>query len=531
MFFGMWRCTISSSVKLYLGLFAAGLLLVGLAGVLQRAPGYMDADYYYATAQGLAEGQGFWQNFLWNYLDQPAALPQPSHTYWMPLVSLLAAAGLKLGGGWWTARLPLWLAVAAVPPLAAWMAGRLGGLSGQKLLAGAFALVPGFYLAYLPTTDAFGLTMLLGALAAVVGCGEGRFRARLLVYGLLAGLLHLTRADGILWLGGGLLLAAWRGKLWKGGFRETALLAGLCIGGYLLPMSGWLGRNWFEWGGLFPPGNSRTLWLTQYEDTFVYPAGMITAERWLAQGWGAHLAAIWRALTTNLQTLLAVQGQVALLPFAVVGLWSRRREPLVRFSLFMALLTLGLMTVVFPYAGTNGSYFHSGAAFQVLIWAAAALGIQPVAQGYARLRKLETEKRIERFAGGMLIGVLALMSVGLYFSRLAGDAELGNGWNDSAATYTLIETELVRLGAQPGDRVMVNNPPGYYLAGGRASVVIPYGDEQMLRAAARQYQVKYLVLEAANAGHLTELYAEPADRAGLDYLATIGTALIYEFKD
>ncbi len=507
----------------------AGLLLVALAGLLQRAPGYMDAEYYYATAQGLAEGKGFWQPFAWNYLDQPEGLPQPSHTYWMPLVSLLAAGGLKLGGGWWTARLPLWLVAACVPLLAAWMAGKLGGTDKERLLAGVFALLPGFYLAYLPTTDAFGLYMIFGALAAIIGCGEGRARSRLLAYGLLAGLLHLTRADGIVWLGGGLLLAAWRGRLLKGGWRETALLALLCVAGYLLPMGAWYARNLQEWGSLFPPGNSRTLWLTQYEDTFLYPAGLLTAERWLAQGWVAHFGAIWRALTTNLQTLLAVQGQVVLLPFAVLGLWRERRNPLVRFSLLMLALTFVMMTVVFPFAGTNGSYFHSGAAFQVLIWAAAAVGIYPAAVWYAQRRKLDTEKRIERFAIVLVIAVLVLMSAGLYLNRVAGDG--AQQVAESAENYAAIEAELVRLGAQPGDRVMVNNPPGYFLASGRGGVVVPYGDEQMARAAAKEYQVRYLVLGLSNPGQLVDLFTQPGDRQGLHYLTTIGITRIYEFTD
>ena len=491
----------------------------------------MDAEYYYATAQGLAEGKGFWQPFAWNYLDQPESLPQPSHTYWMPLVSLLAAGGLKLGGGWWTARLPLWLAAACVPQLAAWMAGMLGGMDKEKLLAGVFALLPGFYLAYLPTTDAFGLYMILGSLAAIVGCGEGRARSRLLAYGLLAGLLHLTRADGILWLGGGFLLAAWRGRLLKGGWRETALLALLCGTGYLLPMGAWYARNIQEWGSLFPPGNSRTLWLTQYEDTFLFPADLLTAERWLAQGWAAHLQAIWRALTTNLQTLLAVQGQVVLLPFAVLGLWQRRRNPLVRYGLLMLMLTFVIMTVVFPFAGTNGSYFHSGAAIQVLLWAGAAVGIHPAAVWYAQRRKLDTEKRIERFAIALAIAVLVLMSAGLYLNRVAGDGVIQAGWNDSVANYTAIDAELARQGAQAGDRVMVNNPPGYFLASGRSCVVIPYGNAEMARAAAQEYQVKYLIVEAANSGHLEALFEQPADRPGFHYLTSIGTAQLYEFKE
>ena len=78
---------------------------------------------------------------------------------------------------------------------------------------------------------------------------------------------------------------------------------------------------------------------------------------------------------------------------------------------------------------------------------------------------------------------------------------------------------------------MVNNPPGYFLASGRTGVVIPYGNEEMVRAAAQEYRAKYLILEVANSGHLDVLYVQPADQAGFHYLTTIGTAHLYEFTD
>ena len=72
-------------------LFLLGALIYSLVSVFQTTPGYMDAEYYAATALQLAGGKGFQEPFIWNYLNQPAGIPAPSHLYWMPLASILAA--------------------------------------------------------------------------------------------------------------------------------------------------------------------------------------------------------------------------------------------------------------------------------------------------------------------------------------------------------------------------------------------------------------------------------------------------------
>ncbi|HTP01410.1 MAG TPA: hypothetical protein VMJ64_08560, partial [Anaerolineales bacterium] len=80
----------------YAPLALLGFLLAFGIAQFQRFPGYLDSDYYFGGGIQLATGNGFTEPYLWNYLDNPTALPHPSHSYWMPLSSVIAAAGLWL---------------------------------------------------------------------------------------------------------------------------------------------------------------------------------------------------------------------------------------------------------------------------------------------------------------------------------------------------------------------------------------------------------------------------------------------------
>ena len=80
----------------YLVLFVIGLAVPFAVSRYQSLPGYMDADYYFAGGIQLATGKGFTEPYIWNYLSDPQTLPTPSHTYWMPLASIVSAIG-KIG--------------------------------------------------------------------------------------------------------------------------------------------------------------------------------------------------------------------------------------------------------------------------------------------------------------------------------------------------------------------------------------------------------------------------------------------------
>jgi len=96
------------------------LLARVVVAAFQVQPGYMDAYYTTVGAQRLAEGYGFTEPYVWNYLDNPATLPHPSHLYWMPLTSLVAAPFLAIfGPGFRAAQAPLVFVASLVPVVAA----------------------------------------------------------------------------------------------------------------------------------------------------------------------------------------------------------------------------------------------------------------------------------------------------------------------------------------------------------------------------------------------------------------------------
>lgn len=532
-------------------MFFAGLLVALAAAALESSPGYMDADYYFAGGLRVLRGEGSTEPYLWNYLNSPIALPVRSFAYWMPLSAYLAAAGMSLAGSesFWAARISSIFLAALAPLLTATLAYRMTGQERHARLAGIFALFPGFYLAYMTTTDSFPVSMVFGSLFLLIVGGsrtESRLQVRSFGLGILCGLMHMLRADGLMWLIGGAAAAMyWSGpfprlsplgtlpgaaRALPAGLRRFLCLAGAVLAGYFLISLPWYARNLQEWSALFPPGGSRAMWITEYEQTMIYPASLLSPQHWLAADWKMHFNAWGKALVNNLQTAVAVQGGVALAPFIVLGAWKLRDRVEVRAGGLMWLLTAGVMTIVFPFAGINGSFYHSGAAVQPLLWAIAPVGVEAGVTWYARKRRLPTPYPMMKFVSILLVAVSILLSGGIYFQRVIGLDPDQRSWNTSLAHYQVVEIALTANGAQPDEAVMVNNPPGYWLASRRPAIVIPYGDEQMLLSAAQQYQARYLVLETMNPGQLSDLYHGRIDPPELEFLAEIDTTRLYRIR-
>jgi hypothetical protein len=518
-----------------LGLAGLGISLA--AAAFQAVPGYMDAEYYFAGGQRLAQGYGFSEPYLWNYLDDPPGLPHPSHAYWMPLASLLAAGGMTLAGStsFAAGRLGFLAAAALLPPLTMALAWRLSQQRQAARLAGLLALFPGLYLPFVTTSDTFVLVMLLGAawlLAALRLEDPGVRRPAWLALGLgvAAGLMHLARADGLLWLGISLLAAAWlpggeprrKGEAW---LRAAAVLVG-----YGVVMGPWLGRNLAVFGSALAPGGGRALWLTTYDELFAYPAGQLTAQRWLASGPGAILHARLAALSLNLQTALAVQGQIFLAPLVAIGLWRLRRRPAVRLELLAWLAVLLAMTLAFPFAGGRGGFFHSGAALQPLFWAAAPLGLEAAVSWAGARRRWNLGQAQAVFQAGAVL--LALMlSLVVFQQRVIGADYRQPAWGSGAAQFASLEQALQGYGAGQDEVVMTINPPGYSLASGRRAIAIPDGGEQALLAAARRYAGRYLLLGVDHPDGLEAMYTAPGDRPGWRYLGSAGQYRIYRREE
>ncbi len=511
-------------------LFFAGLLLFGLVFALEPAPGYMDADYYALDGLRIANGE-LAEPFLWHYLDDPAGLPHPAFSYWMPLPAWIAALGAKLTPfeGDAVARLPFALLSALLPPLTAALAYALTRRRFDALLAGVLALLPAFYLPFLPTSDSFAPLMLLGGLLFLLLASPSphpltpssshlpisssphlptssshhllTFSPSPLLLGILTALLYLTRAEGLLWLLP-VVFALWRLRLPRRAW-------GLFVGGFLLLALPWILRNIVVFGTPGSPVGLKPLWLTSYDELYAYPAFLLTPAHLLASGWRSILQARLWALGQNLQTALAVQGEIFLFPLVLTGIWRLRRSLAVQTGVLAWGLLFLVMTLPFPFAGARGGFFHAGAALQPLWWALAPEGLRAFVGWGARRRGWQSPQAGRVFALG-LSGLALALSAFLLWSRVIGADGLPADWGESTAHYRRLEARLRARGALSEARILVNNPPGYYLASGRPALAIPYGDEDTLLAVARRYDVRYLVLEPNyHGGPLDSLYRTP----------------------
>jgi hypothetical protein len=530
--------------KVYLGLFLAAVMVGCAAAWLEKAPGYMDAEYYYGGALRLAQGQGFTEPYLWNYLDDPAGIPHPSNTYWMPLASVMAAAGMLVTGqlNFSGARLFFVLLAGLIAPLTAHFAFRFSKKVAFAVLAGVLAIFPGYYLAFIVDTETFTLYFVLGSLFLLVAFADwhwlsGKYAfARPLLLGLIAGGMHLSRADGILWLAAALGLVGWESfsrlkKQVEIPFHRRYLLAGgtlLCLlAGYVLVMGSWYARNISLYGGLFSPGGAKTLWLANYNQTFSYPAGQLTWQSWAGLSLSSHLKIWWDALVWNLKNALAVQGGVFLFLLILPGLWALRRQKMVRFAVLMWLFTLAIMTFVFPFAGSQGGFLHSGSAIQPVLWAMVPFGLDGFIKIGVRLRHWNAQKSWPVFATAVAV-LCGLFTLVIFWSRVVGSDLSQPVWSQSDRQYTAVTRALQDLGAGSGQRVLVNNPPGYYLASGGEGLVIPDGNVSTLLAVAQRYKAGYLVLEPNHVAGLDDLYQHPGSLPGLVYVKNIsGSVFIY----
>lgn len=511
------------------------LLLLGLAGACALTlgsrfvthPGYVDAYYYYGGARQLARGAGFTELYQWNYLaaGQPGVSrqpPWPSHLYWMPLSSLLAAPSMyaaeQLAGAplpnpklFRAAQLPFMALALLLSMLSYALAWKLSRQRRLAVAAALLTLLSPFYFVYWSNTDAFAAHGLAaaGALCAAALSGEAASPRRVwgwaLAAGIGAGLAHLARADGVLVL---LVAAAW--LAWarrRTGWRASLASLGVLLGGYLSVMLPWFWRNWLVVGTPLPPGATQTLWLREYNELFNYPAALTPAHLWSA-GWATIVRGRWQALLENATTLAVVQGGLVAFPFVLVGLWRCRRSPLVAISVLYGGALFGLMTLAFNFSGMRGGYFHSGAALLPVFTTCALVGLDAgVEAAGRRLPHWQPEKSKPVFTVLLVACTLALAVV-VYGLRVIGPQPERPAWAQQDAVYAEAATWFGENATSAGLAV-VNNPPGWTYWTGQPAIVVPNGDVAVLLRAMDDYHARWLVLDQNYPAGLAGLYAAP----------------------
>jgi hypothetical protein len=516
----------------YLLLLFISMTVIAIVAGYEAVPGYMDAEYYYMGGLQLAEGEGFVEPVIWNYLDDPPGIPHPSHAYWMPLASIIAAAGMKVAGSnnFDAARVGFILLAAFIPLVTAALANQITHNKRWAFISGLLAVFSGFYLPFITTTDTFPIYMVLGGILFIL---LPKFVSQIgfpvFFTGIIIGLLHISRADGIIWLIVFILVIFFSNKT-KAVSQTRRKNLIFFLFGYSLVMVPWIYRNLSVFGTFLSPGGVRTVWLTGYNQLFSYPATQLTFQNWWSSGVIEILKARFWALGINLQRTLAEQGLIFLTPLIILGLWRFRSDVRIQTGFWVWVLTYGLMTFVFPFAGARGGLFHSCAALQPLFWAVTPLGLSTFIEWGGRKRGWKQEQATLVF-GVAMIALAALLSGTLYYQRVVGPEPYDPLWDQSNTRYRAVEGELQNLGASKDDVVMVKNPPGYYIANNRNAIVVPDGDMETLLSVATRYGAQYILLDQDHPEGLTRLYRDfQKPPFELQYLNTIYDTHIFKVK-
>lgn len=515
-------------------LFLLALLGVSFSGGIayfQGSPGYMDADYYFAGGIQLAEGKGFNEPYLWNYLDNPDGLPHPSHAYWMPLASIIAAIGMGLAGqiSWFSGRI-LFLIIAAIIPIITYsLAYSFSNRSDLALISGLLAIFSGFYATFIPVTDTFGIYMVLGGTFFLVAHRHEYWSNAIL--GLIAGLMHLARADGISWLLISFLIILWKpiNNSHYPKFYYKILLSVLCLFGYLTIIGAWFIRNNLVFGTIFAPGGGTMLWLTSYNQIFSYPPDLVNFRTWIETGMQEILSVRLWAMNINLKNALASQASIFLLPLIIAGIWSFLKDLRIKIGVISWIGYMFLMSIIFPFAGARGGFFHSGASLQPMWWALAPIGLVTIVKwlGERRAWKIDSASKFFLWA---TVGFSILFTIYIVQGKLINPEGGNDLWSTELNLYKRVDS-LIELNAQINPIVVVANPPGYYLATGKMAIAVPDGDVKTTLLVAQKFNANYLVLEKEGyPDGLMGLYNYPDHYPDFIYLGELNGARVFKIK-
>jgi hypothetical protein len=322
--------------------------------------------------------------------------------------------------------------------------------------------------------------------------------------GLLAGLAHLTRADGVLFLVLALGFLGWRvvavgpdgRRPLQTETKRYLFLLALLLGGYFLVMGGWYGRTWLLTGRPLTTVGTQTVFLTTYDDLFAYGRSF-DLDSYLAWGWGNILLSKVRAVWLGLQTFVSIPGLIFLTPFIIVGWlggWRRaeQRIMLLPVSWYAAALFL-VLTLIFTFPGQRGSLFHSSIVLWPWTTALAAAGIGRTVEQMAAWLPHWQPERAKRIFSGLFV-VIALM-----VSFAVGQARLEAG--DEGRVFGQIAAEI-----PAGSVVMVGVSPAFYYHTGLPAVSVPNEPIEVVLEAAERYRVTYLILDGDHPAPLRDIY-------------------------
>jgi hypothetical protein len=461
-------------------------------------PGDNDAVFYYTVAESLASGRGFQVDYIWHYLSQPAGLPNPANDYWMPLTAVIISLSMGIFGIHLLAAILPGIICAAALSLLAYAIGK--SCTGSSFTAWAAAclllfLGPVLHAALFPETMIYyAFFVAASLLCMILGRADWRWFVPAAV---CAGLAYLTRQDGILLLPV-LLLTIIATSQPRRKRLAVAALALTCVVVVLLP---WMILNYQTFGNLFPQGPSRTLFLTSYEDLYVY-SRELSLRTYLQWGIAAIVEARLHALSQVPAMLLKLSDAVlwvfVLLAGAAALLIGRQRHVwssmLPAFGYLALLIAFYTLVAVFPGAFSLPRSLLAFLPFLLVL-------------------ALDSMRHTVRWRWLVVLALLALALNSLHSGAEAYTTQMQH-YHERAQGFAQVGAVVAASAQQPltNTVIMTRYPWGIHHVTGASAIQIPNEDRATILAVACRFGADYLLLGSDTRWQrvaLAELYNEP----------------------
>lgn len=332
---------------LLIGLFFLSIGFLYLTSFRVDPHASMDAAYYHVMVDQLEQGKGFQEPVVWQHLNEYENLDHPMD-YWMPF-GILAYYGTRFLVG---ENAEVWLNIFLWSLLITLVFSDIKRITNRPIFAlvGSLTLLfSGRNLFYILTTDNIALYGFFGYLFIRCLCHKS---INLVVCGILAGLIALTRIEGIIFAFLGMLWILYRKKSVKPAFTYLVII--------LIVLSPWFVRN-YQTSGKIWTSNTKALFLRQYAELFSedFPG---TLNYFLQLGFAEIIKQKTHGLWDSLLNFIAVPGLFLFYPlwiFGLIKLWHKEGK------LFFCLVGIFwlLCGLLFTHQSIRGTSLHISAFF------------------------------------------------------------------------------------------------------------------------------------------------------------------------
>jgi len=469
--------------------------------ILFPDPAYPDSYYYVDVARALAAGHGLNLDFIWifaevgNHIPANPVLPIPGNAHWLPLASFVQAPFIAvLGPNPLASAIPTVLIGSITAPLAWFIARDAGSLRAVGIGAGVLCAIPAAGAIFMSQPENFAILQpLVAATIWMTVRGLKGSTRSYVVAGFLVGLASLARNDGfILGLAVGLVFVWDRARAWLSHGTVAPRLpwraAFGCFGLYLLVMAPWFLRQELTFGSISPTtSGGSALWIRTIQEW-----NSITADpslsKFLAQGPGPIIGSRVGGLLSAIGNFVVIVCSVVLVPFLLVGAWTRRRS--IDFGpwfLYAFLVFLGA-TFLYPLHVPGGAFIHSAVGLEAHAYILSLEGVAAMVTWIARRRPAwEPKTAIPLFITAVVM--FTVLTAPLYAFALQG------AWDASRAPRVALAEQMGSLGVAPDDRLLTIDSAGLKYYTGRPGVVTPDDPIETVEQVARAYGTRWLVLE------------------------------------